>query len=396
MTKQYPKLYLKKGKEQCVKRRHPWIFTGAIGKYDQNIPDGSIVEICDYSGDFLALGHYSQGPSIAVRIFSFEKADIDYDFWYHKIYEAYLLRQVLLQPMPDTNVYRLIHGEGDGMPGLIIDIYHNNAVVQFHNIGIWQERFHILEALKHIFNNDLATIYNKSAATMPHAFSDEIHDGFWYGSDSNAIVKENGHQFVVDWVEGQKTGFFIDQRENRLLVQRYALDRNVCNMFGYTGGFSVYALAGKANTVDTVDYSKTAIEKAAQNSALNFPDNGKHRAIVDDAFSFLSKTTNPYNMIILDPPAFAKHHNVLDNALKGYKRINQIALQKIEKGGILFTFSCSQAVSAAEFRKTVFVAAANAKRNVRLLHQLSQPADHPVNIFHPEGEYLKGLVLYVS
>lgn len=396
MAQQYPKIYLKKGKEQSVKRRHPWIFTGAIERYDKKITDGSIVEICDRENEFLALGHYSQGPTIAVRIFSFEKTEVNYDFWRNKVREAFLLRQTLLQTTPHTNAYRLIHGEGDGMPGLIVDIYENHAVLQFHNIGMWQEREHTKNALQSVFGDNLKTIYNKSASTMPSAFSDDIKDEFWQGTDSNTIIYENGHSFIVDWVEGQKTGFFIDQRDNRALVQKYAFNRNVCNMFGYTGGFSVYALAGGANMVDTVDYSKTAIEKAAQNCALNFPDNQKHRAIVDDAFSYLSKATDKYNMIILDPPAFAKHRNSIENALKGYKRINQIAFEKIEKGGILFTFSCSQAISAAEFRKIIFVAAANAKRNIRLLHQLYQPADHPVNIFHPEGEYLKGLVLHVS
>ncbi len=395
MSTTYPVITIKRGKEQAIKRRHPWIFTGAIEKRDKNITDSSIVRICDVHGEFMALGHFSDGPSIAVRLFSFDDIVVSYAYWLQKIREAHGLRQNMLCSMPETNVYRLIHGEGDGLPGLIIDIYDTAAVVQFHSIGMWQERDHIKNALMEVFGTQLKTIYNKSEGTMPSAFESQMHDEFWLGADTSGIVTEHGHKFIVDWVEGQKTGFFVDQRENRLLVKRYSLGKRVCNMFGYTGGFSIYALAGGATRVDTVDASKTAIAKAAQNAALNFPGQENHNAIVDDAFSYMSKFGSNYDLIILDPPAFAKHHNALDNALKGYKRINQIALEKMEKNGILFTFSCSQAVSMADFKKSVFVAAANAKRNVRIIHQLSQPADHPISIFHPEGEYLKGLVLHV-
>jgi 23S rRNA (cytosine1962-C5)-methyltransferase len=395
MSTSYPVITIKRGKEQAIKRRHPWIFTGAIEKRDKNIEDGGVVRVCDIHGEFMALGHFSDGPSIAIRLFSFEEVEISYPFWLRKIREAYDLRQILLRSTPLTNVYRLIHGEGDGMPGLIVDIYNETAVVQFHSIGFWRERDHIKNALMEIFGAQLKTIYNKSEGTMPAAFESEVHNEFWLGADTSGIVEEHGHKFIVDWVEGQKTGFFVDQRENRLLVKRFSQGRRVCNMFGYTGGFSIYAMAGGATHVDTVDASKTAIAKAAQNAALNFPNNSNHNAIVDDAFSYMSKFGSNYDLIILDPPAFAKHHNALENALKGYKRINQIALEKIETNGILFTFSCSQAVSMADFKKSVFVAAANAKRNVRIIHQLSQPADHPINIFHPEGDYLKGLVLHV-
>jgi len=394
--KEYQIIQLKKGKEQSVKRRHPWIFTGAIKEIKTDIEDGSIVEIIDSEGDFLALGHYSKGPSIAVRLFSFDKVEINYNFWKTILENAYNLRQLMLSKTTNTNIYRLIHGEGDGLPGLIVDIYDRTAVLQFHSIGMWQERENVKTAIEDIYGGNLKTIYNKSSSTMPNAFKDLIQDEFLKGTDHRTTIEEYGHKFIVDWVEGQKTGFFIDQRENRLLFKRYAENRKVCNLFGYTGGFSVYALAGGAKKVDTVDYSKTAIEMAVQNCELNFPGTDKHNAVVDDAFSYLSKTDEKYNLIVLDPPAFAKHQNSLENAIKGYKRLNQIAFEKIEKQGILFTFSCSQAVSTAEFRKTVFVAAANSKRNIKILHQLHQPIDHPVNIFHPESEYLKGLVLFVE
>ncbi len=396
MSNKYPTITIKRGKEHAIKRRHPWIFTGAIDKYDKNLTDGSIVRIIDHGGEFLALGHFSDGPSIAVRIFAFEEAEVNYTFWLKKVKAAHNLRMDMLNRTPETNVYRLIHGEGDGLPGLIIDIYGDSAVVQFHSIGMWSEREHIKNALIEIYGRNLKTIYNKSSETMPAAFKDEVSDGFWLGADENGIVLEYGNKFIVDWIEGQKTGFFIDQRENRQLLKQYAAGRTVCNMFGYTGGFSVYALAGNALSVDTVDSSKTAVAKASQNIALNFPEANNHQAIEDNAFTYLSNFGSKYNLIILDPPAFAKHHGAIDNALKGYKRINQIAMEKIEPNGIIFTFSCSQAVSMAEFKKSVFVAAANAKRNVRILHQLSQPTDHPISIFHPEGEYLKGLVLHVE
>ncbi|HON17554.1 MAG TPA: class I SAM-dependent rRNA methyltransferase [Salinivirgaceae bacterium] len=395
MNTNYPIIRIKKGKENAVKRRHPWIFTGAIGSKD-SINDGDLVKVVSDDGEFLAIGHYSDGPSIAVRIISFDEIEIEQEFWNNRLAEAYILRQAILKNLPETNVYRLVHGEGDGLPGLIIDIYNQTAVVQFHSIGVWKEREKIKSALINLLGKDLKTIYNKSESTMPNAYKSEIINEFWMGADTNGIVSEYGLKFLVDWEEGQKTGFFIDQRENRRLVQQYSDGRKVCNMFGYTGGFSVYAMAGNAKSVDTVDISKSAVEKSTQNVNLNFPNISSHRAIVADGFDFLDDcSNNSYDLIILDPPAFAKHYNTLENALKGYRRLNQMALEKISPDGILFTFSCSQAVSVQEFRKTIFVAAARAGRKVRILHQLSQPADHPINIFHPEGEYLKGLVLHV-
>lgn len=395
MNTNYNTITIRKGKEQAIKRFHPWVFTGAIEHFDSIPAEGSIVRLCDYQGQFLALGHYSEGPSIAIRIISFDDIEITYQFWLDKLKKAYNLRQLIMQQIPKTNVYRLVHGEADGLPGLIIDIYDNAAVVQCHSIGMWSERENIKQSLIEIFASKLSTIYNKSEETMPSAFQNVVQNGFWLGADSEGIVEENGYKFIVNWVEGQKTGFFIDQRQNRLLLKQYAQDRTVCNMFGYSGAFSVYALGGRALKVDTVDASKTAVARAAQNIALNFPDNINHRAIVDDAFSYLDKFGSDYDLIVIDPPAFAKRHTAIDNAIKGYKRINQIAMEKIRPNGIIFTFSCSQAISMTEFKKTVFVAAANAKRDVAILNQLSQPADHPINIFHPEGEYLKGLVLKV-
>lgn len=395
MNTNYNTITIRKGKEQAIKRFHPWVFTGAIEHFDSIPAEGSIVRLCDYQGQFLALGHYSEGPSIAIRIISFDDIEITYQFWLDKLKKAYNLRQLIMQQIPKTNVYRLVHGEADGLPGLIIDIYDNAAVVQCHSIGMWSERENIKQSLIEIFASKLSTIYNKSEETMPSAFQNVVQNGFWLGADSEGIVEENGYKFIVNWVEGQKTGFFIDQRQNRLLLKQYAQDRTVCNMFGYSGAFSVYALGGRALKVDTVDASKTAVARAAQNIALNFPDNINHRAIVDDAFSYLDKFGSDYDLIVIDPPAFAKRHTAIDNAIKGYKRINQIAMEKIRPNGIIFTFSCSQAISMTELKKTVFVAAANAKRDVAILNQLSQPADHPINIFHPEGEYLKGLVLKI-
>ncbi len=396
MSQNYPTIRIKSGKENAVKRLHPWIFTGAISAKD-SVNDGDIVKVLSHDGEFLALGHYSEGPSIAVRIFSFNDVEINQDFWYNKLKAAYAIRQSMLKNLPETNTYRLVHGEGDGLPGLIIDIYDTTAVMQFHSIGIWREKEKILSALEQLYGPTLKTIYNKSKSTMPNAFKDIVKNGFWKGAETSGIVHENGLKFMVDWAEGQKTGFFIDQRDNRKLIQFYSSGRRVCNLFGYTGGFSVYAIAGNAVEVDTVDVSKTALETATYNVDLNFPGYSTHQAIAADGFDFLEKMPqNNYDVIVLDPPAFAKHYNSLENALKGYRRINQLAIEKIAPNGTIFTFSCSQAVSVDEFRKTVFVAAARTGRTVRILHQLTQPADHPINIYHPEGEYLKGLVLHVE
>lgn len=392
----YPRVTLRRGREQSVKRRHPWIFTGAIERRDDDARDGAVVRVEDSDGDFLALGHYSEGPSIAVRIFAFEEREAGYELWREKLEAAYALRRTLLAAAPGTDVYRLAHGEGDGLPGLVVDIYGTAAVVQFHAVGMWSEREHIAAALRDTLGKNVTTIYNKSQATMPAAFADQVRDEFWMGSQGCGIVTENGHRFMVDWVEGQKTGFFIDQRENRALVGRMSAGRRVCNMFGYTGGFSVYALAGGARSVDTVDASRPAVERAAHNAALNFPDNDRHRAVAADAFDFLAAHGSDYDLLILDPPAFAKHRGTLDNALKGYRRLNQLALERVRPNSLVFTFSCSQAVSMADFRKTVFVAAASARRDARLIAQMTQPADHPVSMYHPEGEYLKGLALYIA
>jgi 23S rRNA (cytosine1962-C5)-methyltransferase len=387
---------LKSGKEQSVMRRHPWIFSGAIKQIDGQPKEGEIVTVTDNKGNYLARGHY-QPNSIMVRLLTFEQQLIDQSFYTQRIASAYTMRKALrLTGSAETNVYRLIHGEGDGLPGLIIDVYDKAAVVQFHTTGMYLARDFIFNALNDVLGTELTTIYDKSEGTMPFKGPVKAVNEFVKGDQTSAVVKEYGNLFKVDWAEGQKTGFFVDQRENRRLVQQYARDRSVLNMFGYTGGFSVYAMRGGAKLVHSVDVSKSAIDLTNENIALNFPDDTRHEAFATDAFSFLADIKDKYDLIILDPPAFAKHLNVLDKALQGYKKLNQKALEQIKPGGLLFTFSCSQVVSKENFRKSVFAAAANAKRNVSILYQLSQPADHAINIFHPEGEYLKGLVCYVE
>jgi 23S rRNA (cytosine1962-C5)-methyltransferase len=390
------KVILKSGKDQSVMRRHPWIFSGAIKKIMGDPAEGDLVSVYDNKDEFLAEGHYAPG-SIAIRIISFFPCETDEKFWTDRIRNAYDYRKSIgLIGSPDSNVYRLVHAEGDNLPGLIIDYYDGHVVIQMHSVGMFLNLDHIVNALRHLYGNKLKTIYNKSGSTLPFK-AKESHDAdqFMMGDAAGTVITENNLKFEVDWMEGQKTGFFIDQRENRLLLQGLSTDREVLNMFCYTGGFSVHALAGKAKMVHSVDSSAKAIELVNRNVALNFKD-ANHDAFATDAFKFMENIRNKYDLIILDPPAFAKHQNVLHNALQGYKRLNQVALEQIRSGGILVTFSCSQVVSKENFRKSVFVAAANAKRNVRILHQLTQPGDHPVNIFHPEGEYLKGLVLYVD
>ena len=392
----YPKVILKSGKDQSVRRYHPWIFSGAIKKIIGNVSEGDLVRVTDNKDEFLALGHYQIG-SIAVRIISFEEKEIDKDFWKEKISNAYKLRKEFgLAENKDNNVYRLIHAEGDGLPGLIIDFYNGTVVLQMHSIGMYLNKEHIIEALKENYSERLTAVYDKSESTIPFKSEINAKNEYLYGSSSEKVVLEYGNKFKVNWEEGQKTGFFIDQRENRKLLAEYSKDRSVLNVFGYTGGFSVYAMHGGARLVHSVDSSKKAIDLTNENIKLNFEDTGRHEAFAVDAFEFLNDIDNKYDLIILDPPAFAKHRNVLSNALQGYKRLNVKAIEKIKPGGILFTFSCSQVVSKENFRKTIFVAAANTGRNVRILHQLSQPIDHPVNIYHPEGEYLKGLVVYVE
>ncbi|MBN1953193.1 MAG: class I SAM-dependent rRNA methyltransferase [Bacteroidales bacterium] len=390
------KIVLKSGKDQSVMRRHPWIFSGAIKKIYGDPEEGDVVSLFNNKDEFLAVGHYQPG-SIAVRILSFEQEVFDPGFWHRRIRSAYNYRKDMgLTDRADCNVYRLVHAEGDNLPGLIIDYYNGHVVLQMHSVGMHRNLEHIVAALGSIYGEKLLSIYNKSESTLPFkAKMEKVENHFIRGNATGTEVLENGLKFRIDWTDGQKTGFFIDQRENRELLRKYAAGREVLNMFCYTGGFSVYALAGKAKKVHSVDSSAKAIDLVDSNVALNFTDT-KHESFAVDAFKFMANIKNHYDLIILDPPAFAKHQNVLHNALQGYKRLNQVALEQIRSGGILFTFSCSQVVTKENFRKSVFVAAANAKREVRILHQLTQPVDHPVNIYHPEGEYLKGLVLYVE
>lgn len=389
---------LKKGKTDSLLRRHPWVFSGAIHSADGAAEEGDVVEVYTAEGEFIARGHCGMG-SIAVRVLTFEEQEpVDAAFWRNRIGAAYALRRQLgLAESGQTTCYRLVHGEGDGMPGLIIDIYEKTAVMQAHTVGIYLARNEIVEALREVFGERLESVYDKSAGTLPGKSGLEPVDGYLWGKSIAATVKENGHLFSANWEDGQKTGFFIDQRDNRALVGQYSKGKNVLNTFCYTGGFSVYALAGGARKVVSVDSSARAVELAARNVALNFGETEKHDAVATDAFAFLREIQpSDYDLIILDPPAFAKSHRALPNALQGYKRLNAAAMRKIAPGGILFTFSCSQAVSREQFRTAVFSAAAISGRKVRILHQLSQPADHPVDIYHPEGEYLKGLVLYVE
>jgi 23S rRNA (cytosine1962-C5)-methyltransferase len=389
------KILLKPGKDQSILRFHPWIFSGAIKTIEGKPAEGELVIVYSDKNEFLAIGHYQIG-SIAVRIISFEEVAIDYPFWKNKILQSYQLRKNLgLTENNDTNVYRLVHGEGDGLPGLIIDIYNNTAIMQSHSIGMYHVRNDIARAIKEIYNERITAIYDKSEATLPFKANTGAKNEFISGNGLPGEVVEYNNRFMVDWIEGQKTGFFIDQRENRKLVEFYAKDRSVLNMFCYTGGFSVYALRGGATLAHSVDSSEKAIELTNQNVALNF-SNANHEAYAEDAFNYLNNISEPYDLIILDPPAFAKHQNALSNALQGYKRLNAKAMSKLKPGGILFTFSCSQVVSKDQFRQAVFSGATIAKRNLRILHQLTQPADHPINIYHPEGEYLKGLVLYAE
>jgi len=395
------KVYLKKGKEESLNRFHPWVFSGAIHHADTDIVEGDVVQVFTAGGQHIATGHYQQG-SIAVRVLTFSCATIDNTFWCHRLSQALQMRQSIGLAGSSNHVttaYRLVHGEGDMLPGLIIDVYGRMAVMQAHSIGMHLSRHEIVKALMQVMEGRLTSVYYKSETTLPFV---EPENGFLAGTAGEHIAQENGLRFYVDWEDGQKTGFFVDQRENRHLVERYATGRRVLNMFCYTGGFSFYALRGGAQLVHSVDSSEKAIELTHRNVELNFPDDSRHEAFCDDAFHFLNTTlgtpssNQAYDLIILDPPAFAKHRAALHNALKGYTRLNAKAFEKIAPGGLLFTFSCSQVVTKDHFRNAVFTAAAQAKRQVRILHQLHQPADHPINIYHPEGEYLKGLVLYVE
>ena len=393
--KQRVKIILKSGKDQSLHRYHPWVFSGAIKKMDRVPVEGEQVELYDNKDNFLAVGYFHPG-SIAVRVMDFVNRPIDESLFRERIDAAFLLRKKLaLTDNPETNVYRLIHGEGDGLPGLIVDYYNGVAVTQYHSVGLYNNREIIASLLHEILGNKLEAVYDKSESTLPKNADVSPENGFITGAGKPGIVKEHGYRFNVDWVNGQKTGFFIDQRENRKLLQKYSSDRYVLNMFGYTGGFSVYAMEN-ASLVHTVDVSSRAVGLANENADLNFPGDNRHKGVTGDAFKFLEGIGGKYDLIVLDPPAFAKHNNVMHNALQGYKRLNLKAIEQIKPGGIIFSFSCSQVVSRDNFRKSVFVAAANTGRRVRILHQLSQPPDHPVNIYHPESEYLKGLVLFVE
>ncbi len=377
-------------------RFHPWVFSGAIQRMDGKPEEGDLVEVYGANGQFLAVGHYQIG-SIAVRVLSFRQREIDAAFWEERIRIAYELRCALgLVDTPTNNTFRLIHGEGDSLPGLVIDVYAHTAVMQAHSVGMHYARHEIAQALQKVMGPKLENIYYKSETTLPFKADLDNESGYLLGNEAEDIAMENGLKFCVDWQKGQKTGFFVDQRENRSLLERYSKGRSVLNMFCYTGGFSFYAMRGGAKLVHSVDSSAKAISLTNRNVELNFPNDPRHQAFAEDAFKYLERMGSNYDLIILDPPAFAKHKNVLRNALQGYRKLNAIAFEKIKPGGILFTFSCSQVVSKDNFRLAVFSAAAQSKRNVRILHQLTQPADHPVNIYHPEGEYLKGLVLYVE
>ena len=390
----YKNVYLRKGKEESLLRFHPWIFSGAISHSDNDLQDGETVRVLTASGNFIAVGHYQMG-SIAVRVLSFEDEEINHDFWKKRLAAALRMRVVAgIASDPNNNTFRLVHGEGDNLPGLVVDCYGTTAVIQAHSVGMHLCRHEVAKALVEVMGQQLSSVYYKSETTLP--FLEQQTSGFIVGNDENDVALENGLKFHVDWLKGQKTGFFVDQRENRSLLEHYAKGKRVLNMFCYTGGFSFYAMRGGAQLVHSVDSSAKAISLTNQNVELNFPGDKRHEAFCDDAFSFLQKTDCEYDLIILDPPAFAKHRGALHNALKGYTRLNAKAFEIIQPGGILFTFSCSQVVTKDHFRNAVFTAAAQAKRKVRILHQLHQPADHPINIYHPEGEYLKGLVLYVE
>ncbi len=397
-----PQIYLRRGKEESLLRRHPWIFSGAIdyikAEEESEIAEGALVEVFDHKGAFIARGHYQIG-SIAVRVLSFEREEIDQAWWNRRLRVALDVRRTLaLTDDPSTTCYRLVHGEGDSLPGLVVDIYGSTAVVQCHSVGMYRSRQQIAGAIRAAYGDRITAIYDKSSQTLPFKADLGAVDGYLWGTSDHAsqVVLENGEKFWVNWEKGQKTGFFLDQRENRELVKRYARGRTVLNTFCYTGGFSVYALSGEAREVCSVDSSERAVALATENMRLNFGLDAPHSEVAADAVEYLRDIGDRYDLIILDPPAFAKHHKVLGNAMQGYKRLNARALSQIRPGGILFTFSCSQAVSKELFRTTVFSAAAIAGRRVRILHQLTQPADHPINIYHPEGEYLKGLVLYVE
>jgi 23S rRNA (cytosine1962-C5)-methyltransferase len=393
----YKKIILKPRKEESLKRFHPWIFSGAIARKEAGIEEGEVVDVYTSENEFIAVGHYQIG-SIEVRVLSFNQVAIDSDFWKNRLAVALNLRQSVSLLTSRNDTFRLVHGEGDNLPGLVIDVYAQTAVIQSHSIGMHYARHQIAAALQALMAGKIQHIYYKSETTLPNKAELETENGYLFGGkDVSDVAMENGLRFRVDWLKGQKTGFFIDQRDNRALLEKYASARNVLNMFAYTGGFSFYALKGGAKLVHSVDSSAKAIMLTNQNIELSFPQETRHESFTEDGFKFLGKMEKGmYDLIILDPPAFAKHRGAIKNALQGYKRLNAVALEKIAQGGILFTFSCSQVITKEAFRLAVFSAAAQSGRKVSILHQLTQPADHPVSIYHPEGEYLKGLVLFVE
>lgn len=387
---------LRRGKAESLKRFHPWIFSGAIERADEHLEEGELVRIVDFEDKFLAIGHCQIG-SIAVRVLTFEEEPINEAFWESRLRKAFAVRKAEgLVHEQSNDIYRLVHGEGDRLPGLVVDVYEDTAVMQAHSVGMHLARHTIAKALVEASEGLIKHVYYKSETTLPFKADLGQENEFLIGQTDRNIASEYGLKFYIDWLRGQKTGFFIDQRENRRLLEHYAKGRRVLNMFCYTGGFSVYALRGGAEVVHSVDSSAKAVELTKANAALNFPNDHRHEAYAEDAFKYLERMGSEYDLIVLDPPAFAKHKGALRNAIKGYTRLNAIAFEKIKPGGILFTFSCSQAVDKEQFRLAVFTAAARSGRHVRLLHQLHQPADHPISIYHPEGEYLKGLVLQVD
>ena len=390
------RVILKRGKEESLLRFHPWIFSGAIATIEGAPEEGEVVEVFTHEGKFIAVGHIQVG-SIAVRVLSFKQEPIDENFWLKRLTVAYELRRSLgLTDRKDHNIFRLVHGEGDNLPGLVIDVYGHTAVMQAHSVGMHCDRMAIASALQKVMGSAITGIYYKSETTLPFKADIDRGNGYIIGGPSDDTPLEYGMKMPVDWISGQKTGLFIDQRENRALLERYSKGRSVLNMFCYTGGFSLAALRGGAKLVHSVDSSARAIELTVGGVEDNFPGDKRHAAFAEDAFKYLERMDPVYDLIILDPPAFAKHKDALKHALIGYRRLNQKAMEKIQPGGILFTFSCSQVVTKDQFRMAVFTAAAQAGRSVKILYQLHQPADHPINIFHPEGEYLKGLVLQVE
>ena len=387
---------LRAGKEESLLRFHPWVFSGAIASLPDDLEEGDVVKVIDNSGHTLGVGHYQIG-SIAVRILEFGIDSLPDDFYFNRLLSAYTLRESLGLMRADNDCYRLVHGEGDFLPGLIVDIYGDTAVMQAHSPGMHFARRVIADALTRLPGANVRNVYYKSETTLPYKAGLDPENEYLVGGYDGNIATENGLQFNIDWLKGQKTGFFVDQRENRRLLESFARGRKVLNMFCYTGGFSVYAMRGGAVSVDSVDSSAKAAALTDANIELNFPGDPRHKTYAEDAFKYLADMpADKYDLIILDPPAFAKHRGAIKNGLIGYRKLNAKAFEKIKAGGILFTFSCSQAISRDMFRMAVFTAAAKSGRKVRILHQLSQPADHPIDIAHPEGEYLKGLVLYVE